>query len=371
MNYTAPGNIDELNQDLLQKWKSEQSDLFNSGKKVASDEATPAHNKVWFFNPLDGLGNNSTADIKWNAFPKNLITQFPSKIQAWRAGDISRKNQDEYCEWEVVRNESDGKIERVTFTTETPDYYNFLFEHDKELLLDLYKKYISPNVKIDDLSSNGKYDILNRWNFPEKDNKRGVLIHMRGPNTLWAAIALSAEATWPSVNDDFTQITDEQGLIQCREFGNAGRHSDPHIGAQINALVRDGNEISFAGPVGLYIDSIDLTGFEVPNGINPNDLFTVKRGDNNHILRVVFEAPKDSGFKLGDIKIDGNDLRFGGQIAEKMTIRIRGLYRKAMEKAPSLNCSGQIHRDVFANIEHPLAMMIRKNLPLEYIKSTE
>lgn len=347
MNYNEPGNLTELSPELQKLWIEQQSSFFDNGINVAKNETSPPSDQSWMFNPITDLPNDYVvADIKWNAFPKRLLDRFGSKLAAWKDAERSRDKHEEYCEWEVVRDPKDNALLRVTFSTETPEYYDFLYENNKELLLELYQKHVSPDVKIEDLSGlyNGRlvYNPKNIWNYPELQKKRGVLMHMGyDPNTLGAAINLSAEATWPSVKDTGEIITDEQGLIDCRKYGSRERHSDPHIGAEINSITRSGKAISFAGPTGLYIDEIDLSDFEVPNGVKAEDLFRIVRGDKDHMMRVVFEAPKDSGFKLSDVKIAGTKIAFGGQIAEKITIRIRGIATKA-DVPPSINCAGNI-----------------------------
>ncbi len=344
MNYNEPGNIAELTDELRERWRLRQSDYFEQGIQVAKGEAAPASDTSWLFNPLtSGFENTVTTDIRWNAFPKRLLDNFGTKLAAWREADKSRGNHEEYCEWEVVRNPATQKITRVTFTTETFEYYEMLFDEAPDFLLALYHKHVSDQAVLADLQEGGRYNRFNKWNLPEIQNKRGVLMHMAaGPNTLQAAINLSAEATWPSVDENGLLITDEQGLIDCRGYGARERHSDPFIGAQINALTRAGNEISFAGPTGLYIDSVDLTGFEAPGGIAAEDLMRVIRGDSDHMMRIVFEAPAQAGFEIGDVFVDGNPIRFGGQIAEKLTIRVRGIARPAPDAPPRISCSGGV-----------------------------
>ncbi len=347
MAYNEPGNSNDLSQELRDKWIAAQSKLFDDGVDAARNEVSPRSRRAWYFNPIKNApGDVVVADIRWTAFPRRLTTRFGSKMAAWREGDKTRNNHEEYCEWEVVRDPNSKAVIRVTFTTEVPEYYSFLYKNDKKLLVDLYQRHVSPDVKLQDLEGlqAGKkvYNPTNIWNYPENQGKRGVLMHMGyQPNTLSAAIILAAEATWPSKDNSGNIITDEQGLIDCRGYGERERHSDPHIGAQINSLTRAGNEVSFDGPAGLYIDTIDLSDFEVPNGVKKEDLFRVVRGDDKFKMRVVFEAPKDSGFNLSDVRVGGDKINFGGQIAEKISIRVRGIARKADKAPPTISCAGQ------------------------------
>ena len=376
MEYNEPGNSNDLSKELRDKWIAEQSKLFEGGVKAAKQEASPASKRAWYFNPIKNApGNVNIADIRWTAFPRRLKTRFGSSMAAWREGDKTRNNHEEYCEWEVVRDPNSKAVTRVTFTTEVPEYYSFLYKNDKKLLLDLYQRHVSPDVKLQDLEglSGGKkvYNPTNIWNYPENQGKRGVLMHMGyQPNTLSAAIILAAEATWPSKDNAGNIITDEQGLIDCRGYGERERHSDPHIGAQVNSLVRAGNEVSFAGPTGLYIDAIDLTDFEVPNGVKKEDLYRVVRGDKDFMIRVVFEAPKDSGFTLSDVKIGGDKINFGGQIAEKISIRVRGIARKADKAPPTINCAGQAMLEMVAEMPSERARNSRRST-VQFLSSAE
>ena len=336
--YEAPGNTREISPNLVEKWQRQISSFFSKGIEVAKCETNPPSDKAWFFNPLtEGTAGVHATNIRWNAFPKLLLENSETRLAAWEEADRTRNSQEEYCEWEVVRDSSSTTVDRVTFSTEIPEYYQFLFEEDANLLLNLYHEFVSPEVVLTDLHIDGRYNPQNRWNMPERQGNRGALMHMAfGPNTLGAVIRLAAAATWPSRGSDGKLITSERGLIDSRDYGARERHSDPHIGAQVNALTRQGNKISLAGPTGFYIDSVDFSGFDVPDGITPNDLMRVVRGDKNHMMRIVFEAPSGSNFKLGDVKIDGHQIRFGGQIAEKLTIRISAISRKAKSAPPSI-----------------------------------
>ena len=322
----------------LTSWRAFVSRNFDVGITAASAEHGGGTTETWFFNAIkDKVSEGDLADITWTAFPRELQVKFPDDgPERWGRADSDRSLQEEYCEWEVVKK--DGLLESAVFTTETPDYYNFLAFSDKALLLELYHKFVSSAVKIEDLIVNGSYDDANKWNLPRDGS--GSIVHMGGNifNTLGAAINLSAQATWPSVDANGAPITSEQELIACRRFGKAARHSDPHIGAQINSLVRNGKKVSFPGPVGLYIHKIDLTGFEMPNDEDPEELFIVERGSDDFKMRVKVQAPENANYSLSDVLVDGEPLEFGGQIAEKIRIRIRGMAIDAPKQAPEIPC---------------------------------
>lgn len=343
MMYSAPGRIEELSPAMLQAWNERLSKLFQSQIEVARRRVEPDAARAWLFDPIaDGTDGTSEATISWTAFPKRVSGSGLPPSQGWRLVDADRNAHEEYCEWEVARDAS-NRVVRVTLTCETEDYFEFLSDNDEALLLDLYRRHVSPNVKLDDLrSANGAYNPQNRWNYPQNGGARGLMMHMgQVNNSFGAAVNLSAIASWPRVNDQGAAILGEQELIACARFGDAARHSDPHIGSEINKLVRGGAEISFADPVVLYMDSIDLSDFEAPDGVSPGDLMRVVRGSADHMLRVIFEAPPGSGFILEDARIGGSRIRFGSQIAEKVNVRIRGIARPAAERAGALRCDNR------------------------------
>ncbi|WP_327440612.1 hypothetical protein [Pseudomonas donghuensis] len=324
----APGNTSDLTPELEEKWTQALSRDFSAEVLSTRRVPDPDQPRAWFYDAAgEGLAGTVTRNIIWDAFPKKM------KQENWGEADRERNLQEEYCEWEVAR--VGGKVVRVTVTTETADYYDFLWKNDKNKLLALYQQFVSPDVLLSDLGDDEGYNPQNKWNWPTQG--RGALMHMaQVNNTLRAAMNLSARASWPVVSEQGTPVVSEQELIEAIPFGDKFRHSDPHIGAQINELVRAGNEVSFADPVGLYIHEVNLTGFETPDGGSAQPLMRVTRGENGLMLRVVFEAPKDAGYVLGDVTIDGREIRFGSQIVEKIKIRIRGAARTAAQPAPKL-----------------------------------
>ncbi len=342
MSYSAPGNIDELDDAELQGWNAQLSTIFARQIGEASAEDGSGAGRAWLFNPIaDGIDGVAVATISWTAFPKRIADTASTPRAGWRRADLDRNEQEEYCEWEVVRDPAQqNKAVRVTFTCEAEDYYRFLARQAPDLLLELYRAHVSPDVEMQDFLNDGDYNPQNRWNYPQNGGQRGALMHMgQRNNSFEAAVNLAGVASWPRVDTGGQPIVGEQALIACRPFGDRRRHSDPHIGAEVNALVRAGNEVSFADPVGLYIDSIDQSDWETPDGSDPADWFKIVRGSDEHMLRLVFESPTGANL-LGDMLIGGTPIEFGSQIAEKLQIRLRGIARPASAPAPRLRCPG-------------------------------
>ena len=355
--FAAPGNLDELSATQAKAWSAQLSDFFDRGRteaRLAAKAVGADSEGVWFYNPITSPTPPpaATKDITWIAFPKIVRSEAATDRAAWKRADNDRDEQSEYCEWETLRDPSrNNEVVRVTLTSETPDYYRFLAEHAPELLLDLYRQHVSPQVQRSDLIVNGQYQTRNRWNLPQTPGDRGRIMHMaQGNNELLAAVILAAVASWPRASGVGDDITNEQPLIACAQFGEPGRHSDPHIGALVNELVRAGNEVSLADPAGLYIDSIDTTDWETPDGSRASDWIRVVRpaierktgvDPTDFALRVIVEAPGGSDFVLGDVAIGGNKIQFGGQIADKATVRLRGIARPAPSQPPTLQCVGE------------------------------
>lgn len=321
----APGNVDDLDADLQRHWTTTVSEILHGAVDVGR---SVTGREPWFVNAVaEPFGAGAvTADIDWEAYPKRQPGNFT-------AVDSDRRLQDEYCEWSVARQ--GNEITRITFTTEAPDYYSFLSQHDPGLLLALYREFVSPDVRLGDLvNAAGAYSPTNRWNV-SAGNASGTLMHMAQPNnTFGAAAVLSAMASWPVEDPDGNPVVGNQELITCLEFGVASRHSDPHIGAEINALVRAGNKVTTADPVGLYIHAIQLDAFETPDGSPIEEWHRYERGDENHRMRLVFEPPAGSQHTLSDLRVDGEKLRSGGQIAQTIRVRIRGAAEPTSEPLP-------------------------------------
>ena len=81
----------------------------------------------------------------------------PPTASAGARADSSRDNQDEYCEWSVTRDPESDKITRVTFTSEGPEYWQFLAAVSPARVVELYRQHVSPDVQQADLFRNGRY----------------------------------------------------------------------------------------------------------------------------------------------------------------------------------------------------------------------
>ncbi|MCB0209275.1 MAG: hypothetical protein KDJ52_08095 [Anaerolineae bacterium] len=274
--------------------------------------------------------------------------------------DFHYRNQDEYLEWFVTRHPLTGAMEKITFTCEAPEYWRFIGNGSANLLpadaastpalpphrqqlLDMYRTLVSPQVRLDDLlfahtvmvfdpqASNREDSIIDYWprgtyNPFNQWNTTHGLIHLTHPaNTLKAQVQLAALATILRHDHNGCLIkNDAIKLLCCSGNGQPNRSSDPTIVERINTLVRQGIAITLPDPVGLYIHHLDTNGIEGPNGEDTGAGWRIVRGREGMILRAEFQVPADRSYGLEDIRVDGEPLRHGGQLATKIKMFLQG-----------------------------------------------
>lgn len=122
-------------------------------------------------------------------------------------------------------------------------------------------------------------------------------------------------------------LTSEQELIKCGSYGNPDRFSDPHIGAIVNSFTRESADVTIRNPVAIHLNKLDTSSFETPDGSKANSYWKFTRGNEKEKLYVrgIYEVPSDKDFCVGDIKINGKRIKYGAQIADYLTVRIRAV----------------------------------------------
>lgn len=319
--FTAPGDLTEMNTDAAADWHAEVNGYFNASRNPPPFSFAGSRNQ--FFNPADGIEADAIEkDIGWTAFPRPLTISSATDEERWFLAEESRFEQVEYCEWSTTRDTS-GKVIKISFTCEDRNYFRTLFRHQPDVVLSLYREHVSPDVQMSDLVDGlGNYVPANRWNA----NSSNGAMHMIGqPNTIGAAVELVAGACVVRRNPNGTLKTGARELILCGRYGDPERHSDPTIGAEVNKLARARHVIAMANPPQLAFESISFSGWDVPDGVAPEDCWTYTRGADGRAVRGVLEAPEGASFVVGDIRINGKDIRFGGQVADGIRIKVTGL----------------------------------------------
>ena len=331
--FALPGFLKELSADDQKAWSLRLSELFDV-------ETAPSDQH--FYNPTktDTPPNAPVAKVTWPAAPGRLLSKRLTPERRWEVADGDRNQQDEYCEWSV-RREGD-KVVRVTFTSETPDYYDHLMDVDGQLLVDLYEKATGQTVKLDSLRSRHNIFVAaNAFN----SRTDGPIVHLMQPtNNLRAAVTLAAQATVLRKDKDGRAIRHPQTLTACGGLGDERRHSDPRIASAVNELVAQRFEITLQDPPGLYLDRFVTTGMTTPDGTDARTFWRVERGESGHVLRASFEVPPDLDYAVGDVTIGGKPIVAGAQLAERLSVRIEAVarpgtfqpQRKPCEKASGL-----------------------------------
>lgn len=262
-----------------------------------------------FFDPsdwnLDLLGERN---LTWMGFPRRWMTSESRDDRDLAfASCEERALQEEYLEWHVTRR-TDGKITKVVFVTETPEYWEELARADRGRVLALYRSLVDPAVTEAELFSGpGKaYNPTNVWNA-----ERGIVHYIQEINTLGDAVGLAKGAVTPGAALD--------------KFKRAATSADPRVAFDIGVLARRKLSITLREPIGLYMADWDDTGWAKPNGRPVGDYWCVRRGMVGAALRLEYEVPVSEGFVVGEIKIGGRPIDFGGQIAEHVTVTAGGL----------------------------------------------
>jgi hypothetical protein len=378
-------------------------DAIKKRVETEPDGKTPRNIKSQYYNETKVPSDDPVEkEIVWDAFPKTLTRQYGQGEAALRVADEftyynvvrgevdseqfpfyelfkKSRRQDEYCEWRVTRDPKTNKILRVIFTCEGPEYWasmfggkmdgdgndGFKFKGDKQKLLDLYRSILKDqvkdveDVKLEDLVFTdgpkvGQYNPWNKWNTTE-----GIVHLQQRNNTLAAEINIGADATIRRKKGG-KEITDARRLICCGGFGGVERSSDPTIGDEVNSLARAGYAITLRNPVGIYFDSFDNAGFTKPgpdgSRVPAGNYLTAVRGTfkepfndkSNMIVRAVYEVPAGElgpdgqQLTVSDIQIGGEEIRFGGHIAQRIKIKFVGLAtRRGQIDNPAFDCEAK------------------------------
>jgi hypothetical protein len=393
--YNPPAYLSDFNviPGQLDAWHDAVSAWFDA---VIAVERKHIGTAPQYFNAatFDPGGTAVEQAVTWNAFPKELLRRYgraraleladllwpiehfgaglPDPADPVGTSGVLYRPQEEYCEWHVLRDPDTQKIERITFTSEPPEYWQALagfvagdpkvpipsvhFPGSHQVLLDLYHQLVSPEVKLEDLipsadvknakgkvvAQKGKYNIYNPWN-----STRGIAHLHSPPNSLVAEILLGGDGTVLRTDSAGRLLVEPDALICAAGYGGPNRNSDPTIGASVNALARLGAYVTLRNPVGLYMDHVDLSGWEAPDGGDIQDFVQIVRGTPGMIERLVIAAPVGRKVNVGDLTIAGEPIRYGGQVAECITVKLVGVAHllPSPEKRPAIIGTGRGYLD--------------------------
>jgi len=328
-----------------------------------------------------GSYTNGTTSISFPQIPSVLCpnADWTSPLKAY--GPYGPRGWlDEYCEWSVTRNAS-GKITRIDFVCENPEYWYSLWRVSPSTVAQIYTDTLnsglpagSPNMVsvqesdlylydannnpvIDPSTGRPAYNPLNRWNSGTVSTRgsgvtpTGGAMHLTStPNTLQTEMGLAGAATVLRKQGNVSS----QALICCSQYGQEYRNSDPTIGQSVNQAVDTSptqSIVALADPAGLYIQTPDFSNYalpedpNLPKGATAADCWQIVRGQSviedplnpgtnypgNFILHVAFQLPAawiEAGvsFTVGDITIRSlgvaSPITYAGQIAQTMHIAL-------------------------------------------------
>jgi hypothetical protein len=287
-------------------------------------------------------------NIIWNALPRSggppsraVYEAFDKPQMQVNGNGVLQllRAQDEYCEWQVFRNK-DKKLVRVVFTCEPPEYCEFLYEpgvstltaFSRNKLVEIYRERCGDNtvtladLETTDSAGNTVYDRGNKWN-------NQFCVHLQQPNnTLGAEINIAARASVVYSDSTGTLVSDIKKLFVCDPFGEPSRQSDPSIGDAVNKLARENRFITLENPVGLYMTSLDTSGWTTPDGTDAQSFWKVLKGraatdpGKSMIVRAEFAVPASKRYTVSDISIAGEKIEFGTQIAEHVGMRLGAVF---------------------------------------------
>jgi hypothetical protein len=278
--------------------------------------------------------------------------------------------QDEYCEWFAFRDAA-GKVTKYAFTSEGPEYWRYLANGnagidgvrlpapvvgDPALVVALYQQLVDPAVRESDLFFGNDVFLYDRTNparrsrepiflakqynpHNEWNTTKGIVHLTHRANTLGAEVNLAAQASVLRRDANDQPVSDPARLICCSGFGSAMRSSDPSIGALVNSLVRAGKVVALRNPVGLYIDKLDLSVFEGPNGEDVAAWWKVVRGRDGMILRAEFAPPPGAAVDLAAVRVQNRPLKWGGQIARHIQMKLVGIAKDGTVKQRGARCA--------------------------------
>lgn len=308
--FDTPAALRDLPADsaFYDRWHAQVADIIKtrtrgSGSGVFFDPTTSE------FQPV------AAPTYPWIGFPRpHLIGHRDDRDAAFRAGE-SRDAQHEYLEWHVAKR--DGKITKVTFATETPEYWSLLAEQSPDRVLELYRELVDAAVEMKDLfTRDGAYEPRNGWNV-----ERGIVHYVMSINSLGALLNAQQDSVISrAARDNYDGLP-----LRFDPANEISTASDARFSLDIGALCRRGLAVTVRDPVGLYIIGWDDTGWTRPDGSPVGDYWRVVRGTPEAALRLEYEVPASEGFVVGDISIGGRPVEYGGQLAEHVTVMAGGL----------------------------------------------
>lgn len=311
--FDTPGSLRDvpLESPFYDRWHEEVARILKP--------LTPGSGSGEFFDPSEwNFEPETEPSYPWMGFPRPhlVVNHRDNRERAFRSGE-DRDAEHEYLEWHVTK--AGRKITKVVFVTETPEYWRTLAKAAPERVLELYRELVDPAVRMRDLCPGGAYNPRNPWN-----HARGIVHYIMGINSLGALVNAEQDSVIsPSALDNYDGLP-----LRFDANNEIATSSDARFSLDIGAFSRKGLSVTVREPVGLYMIDWDDTGWTKPDGTPVGDYWHVRRGRPGAALRLEYEVPSSEGFVVGDIRIGGRPVEYGGQLAEHITVMAGGLVGK-------------------------------------------
>jgi hypothetical protein len=371
---STPGFTTDLGDNGREGWSAYINGILNGGggRPGVLASAASANGGVTPSVLLDGdpTLEPGLLAVDWKGYPvrvKQTLNKTDAKLDPcidWvRARETMGRAvcHEEYLEWRTVRR-SDGKIMRVEFTTETPDYWARLarFEPSKVVELaarfsgeapsqidirELFGTTLDP-FTIDPFSAKGAEleRAYRQQNWSSGGRIRGAynngtkaMMHMAiSANSTNAAVALAVFAAFPHgkrVGADEVPLSGAEAILGTAQSAVTCRNSDPTIVGVVIESVFAGAKVALMEAIGLYIltepEAIGLT-FADGSPV-PSSWISRQRGSDKHsnpvqtdlFQRLVIEAPPGSSQTVSDLlDPNGKAITSGTQIARHLNVAL-------------------------------------------------
>ena len=272
------------------------------------------------FDPLPDQ-NVEIASVPWPAFPRTA----PTTSQGIDSNRF--RYQDEYVEWRVEKE--NGRITRITFTTEFPEYFEALTRVGVDQLKEEVANLIPgahptdaelfgsgpdptgqpPLVRARRFRNNLR---LNPWN----NGDRGILCLAQSANTLGALVNLLAHCSVPRPDLSAGDV-----CVAVGQFCGQNRNSDPKISLAVQDKAMGGNAITAADPIGVVIQRLngnwqigDVVINDIGDVANNEGIWSVSRGGHRAVLE-----------NAAALTLDGRTIMTGAQVSTKLFAAARVL----------------------------------------------
>ena len=250
--------------------------------------------------------------VSWIAFPRTASASF----------DLIDTNrftwQDEYVEWRTEKSD-DGKVTKITFTTEFPEYYQALAEVSLDALIAGIKETIpgaDPTVQeLLGLDSDTTFNRALRFRRnlsrnPWNNGEKGILCLTQQFNTLGALFNLLDKCGVPRPAANPNDVCDLVGGA-C----GSGRNSDPFVCVAAQNQARTERGLSLADPAGIKLIEhrgiwrIDGRRIDINDLGNNQGVWEMSRGNRRGVLKVV-----------DGLTLDGSPITSGAQVSTQLIV---------------------------------------------------